>query len=261
MPDGEPPFGQDRPRQRRMGQAVFRQLQVSGMYTAQGKIRQRDLLEEYLPLVRRQALNLQTRLPPCVELDDLIQAGTIGLLDALSRYDAAQGASFATFASQRVRGAMLDELRSRDWVPRSVRRNARALEDALRQLEQRLGRPAEEREIAAAMGLELADYRQLLLDSNGSQLLAIDELGEDEVDAMSVGHYASPFAELAEGRDMERLVKAIEALPEREKLVLGLYYQEDLNLKEIGAVLGVSESRVCQLHSQAVARLRKGLAG
>ncbi|MFB8828948.1 RNA polymerase sigma factor FliA [Azotobacter sp. CWF10] len=230
------------------------------MYTAQGKIRQRDLLEQYLPLVRRQALNLQTRLPASVELDDLIQAGTIGLLDALSRYDAAQGASFATFASQRVRGAMLDELRSRDWVPRSVRRNARALEDTLRHLEQRLGRPAEEREIAAAMGLDLAEYRQLLLDSNGSQLVAIDELGEDEVDAMSAGHYASPFAELAEGRDMERLVKAIEALPEREKLVLGLYYQEDLNLKEIGAVLGVSESRVCQLHSQAVARLRNGLA-
>ncbi|WP_349573380.1 RNA polymerase sigma factor FliA [Azotobacter salinestris] len=230
------------------------------MYTAQGKIRQRDLLEQYLPLVRRQALNLQARLPASVELDDLIQAGTIGLLDALSRYDAAQGASFATFASQRVRGAMLDELRSRDWVPRSVRRNARALEDTLRHLEQRLGRPAEEREIAAAMGLDLAEYRQLLLDSNGSQLVAIDELGEDEVDAMSAGHYASPFAELAEGRDMERLVKAIEALPEREKLVLGLYYQEDLNLKEIGAVLGVSESRVCQLHSQAVARLRNGLA-
>lgn len=231
------------------------------MYTAQGKIRQRDLLEQYLPLVRRQALNLQTRLPASVELDDLIQAGTIGLLDALSRYDSGQGASFATFATLRIRGAMLDELRSRDWVPRSVRRNTRLLDETLRQLEQRLGRPAEEREIAAAMGLDLADYRRLLLESNGSQLVAIDELGEDEIDAMGVGHHASPFTELAEGRDQEQLVKAIEMLPDREKLVLGLYYQEDLNLKEIGAVLGVSESRVCQLHSQAVARLRRGLAG
>lgn len=231
------------------------------MYTTQGKLKQRDLLEQHLPLVRRQALSLQLKLPACVELDDLIQAGTIGLLDALKRFDANQGASFATFASQRIRGAMLDELRSRDWVPRRVRRNARALDETLRLLEQRLGRAPEEREIAAAMGIDLAEYRQLLLDANGSQMVALDEMGEDEIDAVSATSQAlSPFAELAEGRDRERLIKAIEALPEREKLLLALYYQEDLNLKEIGAVLGVSESRVCQLHSQAVARLRSWLA-
>ena len=229
------------------------------MYTAQGKIRQRDLLEQHLPLVRRQALSLQLKLPASVDLDDLIRAGTIGLLDALKRYDASQGATFATFASQRVRGAMLDELRSRDWVPRSVRRNARALDEALRQLEQRLGRPPEERELAAALGVSLEEYWQMLLDANGSQLVALDEMAQDEVDARSTGHLPSPFAELADGRDRERLVQAIDALPEREKLLLGLYYQEDLNLKEIGAVLGVSESRVCQLHSQAVARLRTWL--
>ena len=231
------------------------------MYTAQGKLKQRDLLEQHLPLVRRQALSLQLKLPACVELDDLIQAGTIGLLDALKRFDANQGASFATFASQRIRGAMLDELRSRDWVPRRVRRNARALDETLRLLEQRLGRAPEEREIAAALGIDLAEYRQLLLDANGSQMVALDEMGEDEIDAVSATSQAlSPFAELAEGRDRERLIKAIEALPECEKLLLALYYQEDLNLKEIGAVLGVSESRVCQLHSQAVARLRSWLA-
>lgn len=226
------------------------------MYTAQGKIRQRDLLEQHLPLVRRQALSLQVKLPASVELDDLIQAGTIGLLDALKRYDAAQGASFATFASQRIRGAMLDELRSRDWVPRSVRRNARALDEAMRRLEQRLGRPPEERELATVLGISLEEYRQLLLDASGSQLVALDEMAQDEIDARSDAHLPSPFAELADGRDRERLIHAIEALPEREKLLLALYYQEDLNLKEIGAVLGVSESRVCQLHSQAVARLR-----
>ena len=230
------------------------------MYTAQGKIRQRDRLEEHLPLVRRQALALQVRLPASVELDDLIQAGMIGLLDALNRYDAAHGASFATFASQRIRGAMLDELRSRDWVPRSVRRNTRMLDEAIRNLEQRLGRAPEDREIAAALGVDLGQYRQLLMDANGSQLVALDELAEEEGEALSGEPQATPLAELLEGRRRSDLVKAIERLPEREKLLLALYYQEDLNLKEIGAVLGVSESRVCQLHSQAVARLRSALA-
>jgi len=230
------------------------------MYTAQGKIRQRDRLEEHLPLVRRQALALQVRLPASVELDDLIQAGMIGLLDALNRYDAAHGASFATFASQRIRGAMLDELRSRDWVPRSVRRNTRALDEAIRSLEQRHGRPPEEREIAAALDIGLEEYRHLLMDANGSQLVALDELPEDEGETLCGEPHATPLAELLEGRRRGDLVKAIDRLPEREKLLLALYYQEDLNLKEIGAVLGVSESRVCQLHSQAVARLRAMLA-
>lgn len=230
------------------------------MYNAQGKIRQRDLFDEHLPLVRRQALSLQVRLPASVELDDLIQAGMIGLLDAVSRFDAGQGASFATFASQRIRGAMLDELRSRDWVPRSVRRNTRLLDETIRRLEQQLGRPPEDREIAAALDVSLEEFHHLLMDANGSQLVALDELPEEEGDSLSAGAHATPLAELLEGRRRADLVKAIERLPEREKLLLTLYYQEDLNLKEIGAVLGVSESRVCQLHSQAVARLRAALA-
>jgi RNA polymerase sigma factor for flagellar operon FliA len=230
------------------------------MYTAQGKMEQRALLEQYLPLVRRQALDLKARLPASVDLDDLIQAGSIGLLDALTRYDLSQGASFGTFATQRIRGAMIDELRSRDWVPRSVRRNARSLEAAVRRLEQALGRPPEEREIAYELDMSLAAYQQLLLDSNGSQLLPIDELGEEEMGAVSDSSSNHPFAELVQERNRERLMAAIDALPEREKMLLGLYYQEKLNLKEVGAVLGVSESRVCQLHSQAVARLRGMLA-
>ncbi|AFT71651.1 RNA polymerase sigma factor [Alloalcanivorax dieselolei B5] len=227
------------------------------MYTAQGKIDQQALLEEHLPAVRRQALALQVKLPASIELDDLIQAGTVGLLDALRRYDPNAGASFSTFASQRIRGAMIDELRSRDWLPRSVRRHARELDRCVHQLEQRLGRAPQEREVAAEMGMSLEDYRRLLSDTNSGLLLPFEDIvaEQGEPDAGSNGP-PDPFSALVDGQQRDRLIAAIEALPDREKLLIGLYYQEDLNLKEIGAVLGVTESRVCQLHSQAVSRLR-----
>lgn len=230
------------------------------MYTAQGKLKSSDLLEQYLPLVRRHALDLKTRVPASVDMDDLVQAGSIGLLDAMSRYDAGQGVTFGSFASQRIRGAMIDELRSRDWVPRSVRRRARELQASLRRLEQMLGRAPDEREIAQDMAMTLQEYRQLLLDINGCQMMPMDDLSDDEVGALSSSYGVSPFVELVQERNRERFLKALETLPERENLLLGLYYQEKLNFKEIGAVIGVSESRVCQLHSQAVARLRDALA-
>lgn len=231
------------------------------MYTAQGRIDQEQLFEQHYPLVRRQALALRVKLPAGVDLDDLIQAGTVGLLDAMQRFDATAGASFATFAGRRIHGAMIDELRSRDWLPRSVRRRGREIDATIQRLEQRLGRPPEEREIAADMDIDLDVYQQILADTNNGFLLPYEvmvaEKGEPEA---SPSDAASPFHALAHDQKREHLTAAIDALPEREKLLLGLYYQEDLNLREIGMVLGVSESRVCQLHSQAVARLRAQLA-
>ncbi|EWH01291.1 RNA polymerase sigma factor FliA [Halomonas sp. BC04] len=230
------------------------------MYTARGKIEQGDMLAEYLPLVRRQALSLQVRLPASIELDDLIQAGTVGLLEAMGRFDSSQGASFATFASQRIRGAMLDELRSRDWLPRSVRRNARAVDEAVRRLEQQLGRHAEETEIAAELDMDLSTYRQLLNDTNSGHLLPFEALLAEGVEpGVADTTVDTPYKQLIDQEKRQQLVAGIEALPEREKLLMALYYQEELNLKEIGVVMGVTESRVCQLHSQAVSRLRSRL--
>lgn len=229
------------------------------MYTAQGRIKQSELMTEYMPLVRRQALTLQVRLPASIELDDLIQAGMMGLLEALGRFDATQGATFATFASQRIRGAMVDELRTRDWLPRSVRRSARAMDEAVRRLEQSLGRAPEEAEIAESLEMPLDEYQQLLHDTNSGQLLPFEELVADGAEPHSRESGSSPFEHLLDGQQRETLVAAIEALPEREKLLMALYYQEELNLKEVGAVLGVTESRVSQLHSQAVSRLRAKL--
>jgi len=229
------------------------------MYTAQGRMHQQELLEQYLPLVKRHALNLKTKLPPSIDLDDLIQAGSIGLLDALTRYDQTLGTTFGTYVVHRIRGAMIDELRSRDWAPRSVRRNARLLEDSLQRLEQRLGRPATEREVASAMGISLAEYQQLLCDTNGTQMLPIDLISEDLLETSEL-QGRNPLHDLLEERNRTSLIRAIDSLPERERLLMALYHQEKLNMREIGLVLEISESRVCQLHSQAIARLRSKLA-
>ncbi|SPZ23201.1 Sigma-F factor [Providencia rettgeri] len=233
---------------------------VSDLYTAEGVINKNSLWERYYPLIRHEALKLQVRLPASVDIDDLIQAGGIGLLHALERFDVTQGASFATYAVQRIRGSMLDELRSRDWVPRSIRRQAREMTKAIGALEQSLGRSATEPEIAKALDIDLAEYRQALLDTNNSQLFSYDEWheihGESCEPQMDEDDGGNPLSLLLDSSLRDQIAAAIEQLPEREKMVLTLYYQEELNLKEIGAVLEVGESRVSQLHSQAIKRLR-----
>lgn len=234
---------------------------MSDLYTPEGILDKNSLWLRYLPLVRREALRLQVKLPASVELDDLIQAGGIGLLDAVERYDSLQASAFTSYAAQRIRGSMLDELRSRDWVPRSVRRNARDVSKAIRQLEQQLGRVATEREIAQSLGVSLEEYQQILLDTNNSQIFSYDDFeGDRPQDSIAElkedNEDINPLQQLLEGDLRQRLVEAIESLPEREKMVMTLYYQEELNMKEIGAVLEIGESRVSQLHSQAIKRLQ-----
>ncbi|CDH07309.1 sigma F (sigma 28) factor of RNA polymerase,transcription of late flagellar genes (class 3a and 3b operons) [Xenorhabdus bovienii str. oregonense] len=236
---------------------------MSDLYTAEGVMDKNSLWKRYVPLVRHEALRLQVRLPASVELDDLLQAGGIGLLNAVERFDSLQGTAFTTYAVQRIRGAMLDELRSRDWAPRSVRRNAREVTQTIRKLEQELGRPASEQEVAKELKINLIEYRQILLDTNNSQLFSYDEWheihGESCEPVIEEEHETNPLQQLLVGDLRQRVIDVIESLPEREKMVLTLYYQEELNLKEIGAVLNVGESRVSQLHSQAIKRLRARL--
>ena len=230
------------------------------MYTAQGTLDRTSAIERYGPMVRRMASQLIGRLPANVELDDLVQAGMSGLFDALTRYETDRGAQVETFATQRVRGAMLDELRGSDWLPRSVRRNQRTIESAIHRAEQRLGRAPAEADIAEELGLPLAEYQRLLDDARGAQLVHLDDYDDDGDEGFLDRHVAAPDVDpqeiLGDSRFRHALVAAIGKLPERERLVMGMYYEQEMNLKEIGAVLGVTESRISQLHSQAVARLR-----
>ena len=219
-------------------------------------------ITQYAPMVKKIASILISRLPASIELDDLIQVGIIGLIDAARQFDPSQGVMFETFASQRVRGAMLDELRREDWMPRQTRRNAKQIEEAIAHLEQQLGRPPLESEIADQMGLPLSDYQTLLGECKGLSLMHFEDFSDEEGDPLSgvaniVDHnMPDPLANLSDAGFRRALVKAISDLPEREQLVMALYYEQDLNLKGIGAVLGVSESRVSQLHSQAIVRIR-----
>ncbi|CAB1370548.1 RNA polymerase sigma factor FliA [Denitratisoma oestradiolicum] len=235
------------------------------MYTAQGALEREQLVRQYAPLVKRIAYHLMARLPASVQAEDLIQNGMLGLLDALTRFEDGQGAQFETYAVQRIRGAMLDGLRENDWLPRGVRREMRRVEVAIQKLEHHHGRPPSEGELAEALGLALDDYQKLLQEARGHQLLYLEDMGGDRGEGYLERNVASdtvdPLRALEDADMRAALVSAIAALPEREKLMMALYYEQDLNLREIGEVMGVTESRVCQIHTQAVARLRVAVMG
>jgi RNA polymerase sigma factor FliA len=219
------------------------------------------LLRQHGDLVRRIAYHLVARLPSSVDVDDLIQAGLMGLTEAARHYNGSLGASFETFASIRIRGAMIDEIRKGDWAPRSVHRRARAAAEAIRSIEQSTGREAAPAEVAGALGVTLEEYHQIADDAARAPVMSLHaEEGEGPVARVAGDPGDEPLARLEQDAFREALAAAIEQLPPREKQVMALYYQDELNLKEIGAVLGVTESRVCQIHGQALLRLRARLA-
>jgi RNA polymerase sigma factor FliA len=235
------------------------------VYSARGTVDRQDYARQYQPLVRRLAHQMIARLPANVELDDMIQAGMMGLMDAAQRFEESQGVQFEVYATSRIRGAMLDELRANDWLPRSARKSQRDIENAIHRLEGRLKRPPSEAEIAKELELSVADYQDMLNDARGAQLIYFEDIGgsSDDEESYLERHVADEGSDpgdiLKDKRFRTALVASIGELPEREKLLMAMYYEQDMNLREIGAVMGVTESRVCQLHSQAVARLRSKL--
>lgn len=221
---------------------------------------QEALVKNHTILVKRIAHHLAGRLPRSILMDDLLQAGMLGLLEAVRSYDDTKGASFETYASIRVRGYMLDEVRRNDWVPRSVYRNSRLIAQAVRMVENRHGREASDHDVAQEMGLNLPDYHELLADTNGAHLYGFDDLGvTDDVLCDENGAATEPQANVMHADFKARLSVVIGGLPQNEQMVLSLYYEHDLNLKEIGDVMGVTESRVSQIHSQATHRIRARL--
>lgn len=220
------------------------------------------MVMRHAELVKRIAYHLVGRLPASVEVADLIQAGMLGLLEAAAHYTADRGASFETYAGIRIRGAMLDALRKLDWAPRSVHRKTRAAAAAIRELEAEFGREARDGEIAERMGVSIEEYHRIAQDAASCRVASLDDAtGEDDSLLNRVEDAtADPFLDASEEGFRTALAAAIRELPERERLVMSLYYDDELNLKEIGAVLKVTESRVCQLHGQALVRLKARLA-
>lgn len=229
---------------------------------------QRDkMIEEYAPVVRYLAQRLVFRLPPHLDLEDLIQAGIIGLMDAIVKYDASREAQFKTYAEFRIRGAMLDEIRALNWVPRSVREKVVLLQNTIGELEKKLKRHPSEEEMAAALEMSLGEFEAFLSQAKATTLLRLDDLGLKEgeernlFDSLADAQAEDPLILLLSQDTRETLIAAIRNLPKKEQLVVSLYYENELNMKEIGKVLSVTESRVCQLHTQAILRLKNRLKG
>ncbi|WP_100913024.1 RNA polymerase sigma factor FliA [Pseudoalteromonas spongiae] len=231
-------------------------MKRTAAYANQNQLSQ--LVEQHTPLVKRIAYHILARLPASVIVEDLIQAGMIGLIEAAKNFDGSKGASFETYAGIRIRGAIIDETRKGDWVPRSVHKNAREVAAVINQLESSLGREPKDIEVAEKLDITLDEYHHILRDISNGKIIGIEDLGVDEdvIDAGLGNKEQNPLVDIQQDKFNKALVEAIQTLPEREALVLSLYYNDEMNLKEIGLILEVSESRVSQIHSQAMVRLK-----
>lgn len=220
-----------------------------------------DYIKEYTPLVKKIAHHLLFRMPAIVHIDDLIQSGMIGLIEAANNFDKSKGASFSTYAGIRIRGAMLDEIRRENWAPRSVHKNARKVAQATREVENATKRDARDSEVAKILGVSLEEYHQYRQDTGNAKIYAFDDIGlyEEALECIATNPISGPLENLQHEDFKAKLATEIAKLPEKEKHVLILYYEEELNLREVGEVLGVSESRISQIHSQAMSRLKARL--
>jgi len=238
---------------------------VNGLYSPDGSIQKDQLWTKYGYLVRYEALKMQSKLSSSVDIDDLIQAGAIALLDAIEQFDPKKGVKLTVYIAQRLRWAFMDELREHDWVPRRVRRKTREVSSAIMRVEQRAGGVATESDIAAELGMSLQEYQQVLSDTNTSMLCSLDELQELLADGVELSEmeqdHLDPLNDILLGDLTKQISKEIRELPEREQMLLNLYYQQELNMKEVGSLLGITETRVSQLHSQTIKRLRARLEG
>ena len=231
------------------------------MYAEVENLGESDQIIRHASLVKRIAYHLLNRLPPTVQVDDLIQAGMVGLLEAASNFDPKMGASFETFAGIRIRGAMIDEIRRSDWTPRSVHRKFRSVTEAIRRIENETGEDARDADVAEALGIGLSEYHQILIDSSSSRIYSIDTMEENAQDAsMPSSSERTPDEALTHDEYRRQLAEAIRLLPDKEQLVMALYYDDELNFREIGEILEVTESRICQLHGQALLRIKSRMA-
>lgn len=216
------------------------------------------LMTEYTPFVKRIAYHMISRLPSTVQLEDIIQTGMIGLFEALKGFDISRGASFETYAQIRIQGAMIDEVRRSNWTPRSVHKKSRQLSEAIRAIEGKLGRDAKDSEIAEYMNISLDEYYTMVRDAAGCQLMSYEDIVDigGSKDEFETSELSDPYDKLQEEDFNRGLADRISNLPEREKMVMSLYYADEFNMREIGEILGITEGRVCQIHSQALLRLR-----
>lgn len=231
------------------------------MYAEVENLGEKDQIVRHASLVKRIAYHLLNRLPPTVQIDDLIQAGMVGLLEAAGNFNPEMGASFETFAGIRIRGSMVDEIRRSDWTPRSVHRKFRSVSDAIRKIENETGQDANDSDVAQALGISLSEYHQILIDSSSSRIYSIDTMEENTQDAaIPSSSEKTPEEAFSSDEYQRQLAESIRQLPDKEQLVMSLYYDDELNFREIGEILEVTESRICQLHGQAILRIKSRMS-